>query len=157
MKLKKFLKNSDKLVILGIGNELRGDDFIGSLFARRFSKLFNESNNIMVFDGGTVPENYTGAIKKENPTEIILIDAADMGKEAGYIRIIDQTEIANYHLSTHAMPLSFLVKYLEHSTKAKIILIGIQPKELELVGNISIEIKKSMEYLVDIFLKILNK
>jgi hydrogenase 3 maturation protease len=111
----------------------------------------------MVFDGGTVPENYTGAIKKENPTEIILIDAANMEKEAGYIKIIDRTEIASYHLSTHAMPLSFLVKYLEHSTKAKIILIGIQPKELELVGNISIEIKKSMEYLVDIFLKILNK
>ncbi len=157
MKLKKFLENSDNLVILGIGNELRGDDFIGSVLARRFSKLFKESNNIMVFDGGTVPENYTGAIKKENPTEIILIDAADMGKEAGYIKIIDQTEIASYHLSTHAMPLSFLVKYLEHSTKAKIILIGIQPKELELVGNISIEIKNSMEYLVDIFLKILNK
>ncbi len=55
------------------------------------------------------------------------------------------------------MPLSFLVKYLERSTKAKIILIGIQPKELELVGNISLEIKNSMEYLVDIFLKILNK
>ncbi len=89
MKLKKFLENSDNLVILGIGNELRGDDFIGSLLARRFSKLFKESNNIMVFDGGTVPENYTGAIKKENPTEIILIDAADMGKEAGYIKIIE--------------------------------------------------------------------
>ncbi len=107
----------------------------------------------MVFDGETVPENYTGAIKKENPTEIILIDAADMGKDAGYIKIIDRTEIASYHLSTHAMPLSFLVKYLEHTTKAKIILIGIQPKELELVGTISIEVKKSMEYLSDIFLK----
>jgi hydrogenase 3 maturation protease len=157
MKLKKFLNNSDKLVILGIGNELRGDDFLGSLLARRLSKLFKEKNNIVVIDGGTVPENYTGAIKKENPDNIILIDAADMGKEPGYIRIIEHNEIANYHLSTHAMPLSFLVKYLEHSTKADIVLIGIQPKELEFVCNISMEIKKSMEYLVNIFLKILIK
>ena len=55
------------------------------------------------------------------------------------------------------MPLSFLVKYLEHSTRAEIILIGIQPKELELADNISMEIKKSMEYLVDLFTKILKK
>ncbi len=157
MKLKKFINNSDKLVILGIGNELKGDDFLGSLLARKLSNLFKEKDNIVVFDGGTVPENYTGAIKKENANVIILIDAADMGKEPGYIRIIECNEIATYHLSTHAMPLSFLVKYLEYSTKAEIVLIGIQPKELELVGNISMEIEKSMEYLVDLFLKILIK
>ena len=156
MKLKKFLKNCDKLIIVGIGNVLRGDDFLGSLIARKLAKLFTGIDSVVVFDGGSVPENYTGAIKKEDPTGIILIDAADMGKEPGYIRIVNSDEIASYHLSTHAMPLSFLVKYLEHSTRAEIVLIGIQPKELELADNISIEIKKSMKYLVHLFTKILK-
>ncbi len=155
MKLKEFFKNNDKLVILGIGNELRGDDFLGSLLARRLSELFKGRIDIVVFDGGTVPENYTGLIRKEGPTGIILLDAADIGKEPGFIKIIDRDDIASYHLSTHAMPLSFLVKYLEQFTKAEIILIGIQPKEMELADNISTEIKKSIDFLMSVFSEML--
>jgi hydrogenase 3 maturation protease len=105
---------------------------------------------VVVFDGQVVPENFTGAIKKENPSHIILIDAADMGKRPGHIKLIKKNEIAQYHISTHAMPLSFLIKYLEHSTKAQIILIGIQPKEMELVDQVSEEINISIESLVDL-------
>ncbi len=147
--LKEFLKNRGKIVVLGIGNQLRGDDFLGSLIARKLS-LALENENVVVLDGGTVPENFTGLIKKESPSHIILVDAADMGKPPGYIKIIKKDEISQYNISTHAMPLSFLIKYLEHSAKANIILIGIQPKEMELVGAVSEEINRSIECLVDI-------
>ena len=154
--LKEFLKKDNKLFILGIWNELRCDDNSWSLLVKRLAELSHGIVNVTIFDGGSVPENYTGAIKKENPTNIILIDAAEMGENPGYTRIINSDEIAKYHLSTHAMPLSFLVKYLKNSTNAEIILIGIQPKQLELSDEISIEIKKSIDYLLKIFIKILN-
>lgn len=156
MKLKKFLNCYNKLIILGIGNELRGDDFLGSLIVRRLAELFNEKTDIMVFDGGTVPENYTGAIKKADPSHIILIDAADMGEVPGYVKIVSSDKIVNYHLSTHTMPLSSLVNYLKKFTKAEVILIGIQPKTLELSDNISSEIENSVEYIINTFLKILS-
>ena len=149
--MKEFLKNNTKLVILGIGNQLRGDDFSGSLVARKLTKLLYKRDDVVVFDGGTVPENFTGTIKKENPSHIILIDAADMGRSPGYLKFIKKNEIAQYHLSTHAMPLSFLIKYLEHSTTAQIILIGIQPKEMELVDEVSADVKKGIESLVKLF------
>lgn len=154
--MKEFLKNNHKLVILGIGNELRGDDFLGSLASIKLTQLFQDRDDIVVFDGGTVPENFTGAIKKEKPTHIILLDAADMGKRPGFIKIIKKDEIAQYHLSTHAMPLSFLIKYLEDSTKAKIILIGIQPKEMELINQLSDEIGESVGLLIDLFDRLLS-
>lgn len=110
----------------------------------------------MVFDGGVVPENFTGVIKRESPSHIILIDAADMGKSPGNIRIIKKDEISKYHLSTHAMPLSFLIKYLEQTTRARIILIGIQPEEMDLANKVSLKINESIEYMVDVFCKILN-
>ena len=85
-----------------------------------------------------------------------MIDAADMGETPGHIRTIDKDEIARYHLSTHAMPLSFLMKYLERFTGAKIILIGIQPKETELSDKISKEVMESMERVVDVFIKLFS-
>lgn len=54
------------------------------------------------------------------------------------------------------MPLSFLIKYLEQTTRARIILIGIQPEEMDLVNKVSLKINESIEYVVDVFCKILN-
>jgi hydrogenase 3 maturation protease len=118
--------------------------------------LFKRIEDVMVIDGGTVPENFTGLIKKETPSHIILMDAADMGKPQGSIKIIQPSEISQYHLSTHAMPLSFLIKYLKESTKADIILIGVQPKDMELVDTLSEEVTNSIKLVIEIFQKLLN-
>jgi hydrogenase 3 maturation protease len=145
------------VVILGIGNDMRGDDGLGPEIAHRLSKKFSEDLHTAIFDGGTVPENYTGTIKKENPSHIILIDAVNMNKTPGFIKLVSKDEIADYNISTHAMPISFLINYLEHHTKAQIILIGIQPKEIDFNGKISIEVEKSLFHLTDLLEKLLTK
>jgi hydrogenase 3 maturation protease len=154
--LKRFLKNHGKIAILGIGNEIKGDDGLGSAIAKKLSELFHDDNNIFVFDGGTVPENYTGSIRKENPTHIILVDAVEMKKEPGYIRVVQKEEIANYNISTHAMPISFLIKFMETTIGGEIILIGIQPKSMELAEGISKEVEKSIAIVVNTLFKSLN-
>ncbi len=149
--MKKFLENYKKLVILGIGNEIRGDDSLGSVIAQRLSKFFDGQDDVVVLDGGTVPENYTSLIRRENPTHIILFDAVDMKKKPGFVRIVKKEEITSYNISTHAMPLSFLIKYLESTTGAKIILIGIQPKNLDITQTTSKEVEESIENVVSVF------
>ena len=149
--MKKFLEDYKKLVVLGIGNEIRGDDSLGSVIAQRLSKFFDGRGDVVVFDGGTVPENYTSLIRRENPTHIILVDAVDMKKKPGFVRIVKKEEIASYNISTHAMPLSFLIRYLESTTDAKIILMGIQPKNLDISQTISKEVEESIEDVVDVF------
>ncbi|BAW31285.1 MAG TPA: hydrogenase maturation peptidase HycI [Methanothermobacter sp.] len=144
-KLEKFLKNHEKILILTVGNELRGDDGLGPAIAKKLSK--NRKENLTVIDGGTVPENFTGKIKMEDPSHIIIIDAVEMGAEPGTIKIIKKDEIANYNISTHAMPLSFLIEYLKTHKDYKITLIGIQPKKLEFSTKISKPVKESMEKL----------
>lgn len=130
---------------------MRGDDIAGSILARSLIKLFSNREEIIVFDGGTVPENYTSAIKKENPSHIILIDAADLRKKPGSIKIIKKDEIAQYNISTHAMPLSYFITYLQHYIPAQIILIGIQPKTTEIAHEVSEEVKNSIESLLFLF------
>jgi len=152
--LNQFLKNHEKIAILGIGNELKGDDGLGPFIAKKLSNLFQNNQKFFVFDGGTVPENYTSSIRKINPTHIILIDAVEMGKEPGYIRLIDKEEIANYNISTHAMPISFLIKYMETTIGSKIILVGIQPKSMQLTEGITKEVETSIEIVINALFKL---
>ena len=134
---------------------MRGDDAVGPLIIQKLSNLFPERDHIIFFNGGTVPENYTGLIRRENPTNIIFVDAVDMKREPGYIRIVDKEEIGDYSISTHAMPLSFLIKYLESVTDADMILIGIQPKNMGMAQNVSKEVEKSVEEVAGIFSQLL--
>lgn len=154
--MKEFLKNHKKIAILGIGNEIKGDDGLGPSIAKKLSKLFQDNENIVVYDGGTVPENYTGSIRKVNPTHIILVDAVEMKKKPGYIRVVQKEEIANYNISTHAMPISFLIKFMETTIGGKIILIGVQPKSMELDEGISKEVETSINTVVNALFKLIN-
>ncbi|MEN4007137.1 MAG: hydrogenase maturation peptidase HycI [Methanobacteriaceae archaeon] len=154
--LKKFLKNHGKVVIMGIGNEIKGDDAIGPNTAWKLDELFKKNDEVLVLDGGTVPENYTNLIRKENPTHIILVDAVEMKNEPGYIRIVKKEEIADYNLSTHAMPVSFLIKFMETTIDADIILIGIQPEKIDLGEGISKEVEKSIGIVVNTLFELIN-
>lgn len=144
--LTEFLAGYKKLVILGIGNDLKGDDALGTFIAR---SLDNLRPKIVSIDGGVVPENFTGAIKKETPTHILLVDAVDMKKAPGFVRMVHKDEISNYSISTHSMPISFLINYLEMGTDAKIALIGIQPLNMELGQEMTKEVKKSATNVLD--------
>lgn len=133
---------------------MRGDDGLGSILAQKLSII--EKKNITVFDGKSVPENFTGVIKRETPSHIIILDAVEMNKEPGHIRFVMKEEIANYSVSTHAMPLSFLVKYLESTTSAEIMLLGIQPENMDLICELSPNIQESLNYVLKLFNHVLK-
>ncbi len=135
---------------------MRGDDALGSVLAREMSDLFQENKEVVVFDGKTVPENFTGSIKREKPSHVIVMDAVEMNETPGHIKFVDKEEIANYSISTHAMPLSFFIKYLESISPSEIILLGIQPKDMKLIDNISIEVQESMDYVLKLFNTVLK-
>ncbi|MDO8870457.1 MAG: hydrogenase maturation peptidase HycI [Methanobacteriaceae archaeon] len=139
-----------------IGNELRGDDGLGPLFANKFSKITKNASKVIVIDGGIVPENFTGTIRKENPSHVILIDAVEMNAAPGDMEVISKEKISQYNVSTHSMPISFLIKYLETTSSFKIILLGIQPQKMELGEEITEKVQISVNKLVDVFKNIFN-
>ncbi len=145
------------MVVLAIGNELRGDDGLGPLFAKKLSQITENSSDVVVIDGGTVPENFTGTLRKEKPTHVILIDAVEMNSNPGDIEFIEKERISQFNVSTHAMPISFLIKYLEMTSSFEIILLGIQPKKMVLGEEITLEVENSVNHLINIFKKVLDE
>jgi len=154
--LKKFVKNHKLVIFLCIGNIMRGDDAIGPIMASELDLIFEEKTDFLVINAETVPENYTGIIREKNPSHIIFIDAVEMDVNPGEIKLIPSNNIANYSVSTHAMPISFMIKYIESFTDAKIILIGIQPKNIDFSQEISDEVKNGINKLSIIIKRIFN-
>ena len=128
-------------IILCIGNPEGGDDAIGPYIAQHLKS----SNKILVINAETTPENYTSIIRKNQPNQVIVIDAIDMSLAPGEIRIVPEHMIGVMHISTHSTPLSVLINYIKTIVK-DVKLIGVQPKIFK--GSITQKVKKSGDYLI---------
>ena len=124
-----------KYLVMCIGNREGGDDAIGPYIADKIKK---EINDLVVLDCDTVPENYTSVVKQHKPTNLIIIDAVEMDLDSGEIRIVPKEKIGRMHISTHGIPISVLINYLEQYVE-NIIFIGIQPE------NMSREMSKTVQ------------
>ncbi|MCK4901723.1 MAG: hydrogenase maturation peptidase HycI [Thermoplasmatales archaeon] len=127
-----------------IGNRNGGDDAVGPYIAEKLK------DNFTVLDCGTVPENYTSIVKKQNPKNLVIIDAVEMELKPGEIRIVPKEKIGVMHISTHGIPISVLIGYLEQYVE-NIVFIGVQPEAMS--GEITASVKKSADLLVEMIKK----
>ncbi|MDR2829912.1 MAG: hydrogenase 3 maturation endopeptidase HyCI [Methanobrevibacter sp.] len=174
--LLEFIENYDKFLIFGIGNELVGDDGFGSLLIDNLKKEFSNSylkkHSVILINSGSVPENFTGEIIKENPSHILIVDAfirneqsriAEINnaqkiknKVSGSILNIDENEMSKYNFSTHSMSLSFLIKYLRDNIDFKVFILGSEAKSMNLGDNLTENIGNSLNQLQNILIKTLK-
>jgi hydrogenase 3 maturation protease len=146
------LRNAGRLFVLGVGNRRKGDDAAGSLCVRllrremavrmrpgakgaqlaRRSPVFRKglAPEVRVVDAGEAPENATGEVRKFAPTHVLIIDAAVGGHRPGTVFVVDRRKIRQEDVSTHRLPLSLLARYLEKSFGCRVILLGIEPREV---------------------------
>lgn len=138
-----------KLVLIGIGNEMQHDDGVGNAVAREFRAKRKEWLSIPC---ETVPENFLGVVQREKPRLIVIIDAANIGLEAGQFRIIPKEKLNSTAIGTHGIPLAQLVTYLEKQA-GKIIFIGVQPGRIALGEGLSKPLKEAKKRLIEILEK----
>lgn len=139
-----------RLAVVGIGNELNGDDAAGCMVARalRQEKGAGDVHNLLVMDAGVAPENITGELRAFKPSLVIFIDAADMGEAPGIVRWITMDEIDGMSASTHRMPLSMLGQYLTLELGCDIGLLGIQPASVEMRKGLSDPVQLVVENMI---------
>jgi hydrogenase 3 maturation protease len=157
--LSDFLKDYDKLLVFTIGNSLRGDDGLGPLLSDRlYDKLVKiatkSTDKVFLINTESTPENHTHEIRTLNPSHIIIIDAVEFDAKPGEMLVIHKEQIDTFNVSTHSMPISFIINYIEETIGSKIMTIGIQPKEMKLVNKVSEEVKYSVEELTDMFVEL---
>ncbi|MCX6802838.1 MAG: hydrogenase maturation protease [Candidatus Diapherotrites archaeon] len=118
-------------MLIGMGQELNGDDAIGCAIADNFSE-----RDWLAVNAGTVPENFTGMVKRERPSTLVIVDAAEMGLPAGEIRRIEKSKANSAFYSTHSIPVSQTIAQIEPYVK-EVVLIGIQPNTMQQFKRLS--------------------
>jgi hydrogenase 3 maturation protease len=139
------------LVVLGVGNRLRGDDAIGCLVCDELLKLAAPVPCLSIFDCGAAPENYIRPVADRNPERILVVDCCDFGGEPGAFRRFcrDDIEQLSYGLlSTHTLPLTLTVEMLALETGAEIELLGVQPQQMEFGTDLSPAVRAALPALV---------
>ena len=140
-----------KVVIVGIGNELRGDDGFGPYLAEGLRGRVGAK----VINSGVSLENYYNPIVKERPDVIILLDSIDFNGPIGEIAVFEKGDILKVGLSTHTMSPRFFIEYMESSIKADIILIGVKPANTSMGEGLSGDVKAAADHLSDFFMRLL--
>jgi len=152
--LKKWLRKSRKIVVLGVGNPLRGDDAVGVEIVRQLRG--RTSKRVKLLECETVPENFTSKIRKLNPTHVLIVDVAEFSKKPGTAKLLSVAKISGLAVSSHNAPLSMLADYLKHTINPKMALLGVQPKQTELGTGMSEEVKKTSKETVKMLEKLLR-
>ncbi|HSB01995.1 MAG TPA: hydrogenase 3 maturation endopeptidase HyCI [Anaerolineales bacterium] len=140
-----------RVAIAGIGNNLRSDDAAGMLIARALSerKCAADTDHLLILEAGYAPENHTGELRTFAPSLVLLIDAADMGKDPGTVAWISEEDIDGMSASTHSLPLSMLTKYLSLELGCKVMLLGLQAVSNEVGETVSAEVLQAVEEVVN--------
>ena len=137
------LPPSSRVVVLGVGSDLRSDDAAGIRVAERVALMSLPGVRAVI--GGTAPENATGEIRRIDPTHVLIVDAADLREVPGAVRLIEAEEVGGISFCTHTLPLSVLSTYLTKETACRVFILGIQPKSLAFGGGLSGEVEAAVE------------
>jgi hydrogenase 3 maturation protease len=123
--LRQRIQNAKRLALVGIGDECTPPDRLGMFAAQEMKK--ENLPGVEVFLAGTVPESITGPLRRYRPDHVLFLDAADIGARPGIIAVIEPEHIPATLVSTHVLPLSVVMEYVERETGAGVTLLGIQP------------------------------
>jgi len=119
------LLGSRRLAVVGVGDEEKPRDRLGMEAARKVDALRLEG--VTVFLAGVTPESYTGPLRQSRPDRILMFDAADWKAAPGSLRVLEAAQIESTSVSTHSLPLSVVVEYLDAIVKIPTLVVGLQP------------------------------
>lgn len=139
-----------KPVLVGIGNELNGDDGVGVAIAR---ELAGKAKKLHIFEAGTQPENFASKITALKPSHVIFVDAASLPVGRN-ISIVDEAEIGKFPAHTHYMSLGLIIKRILNKCNPKIVIIGIRPLNAEPGSALTEPVRKTADELISLFLKL---
>jgi hydrogenase 3 maturation protease len=133
-----------KIVFVGIGNELRGDDKAGLLFLKNLESTGYYNNSTFIY-AGTNPENYLEKILKVDPELVLFVDAVSCDKCEEDIFWIPGEEIMNMSISTHAFSIKMVEDYLKKQKNISILYLGIKCYDTEFGNPLTPQVKETLD------------
>ncbi|MGQ9623927.1 MAG: hydrogenase maturation protease [Candidatus Bathycorpusculaceae bacterium] len=152
--LRKWLVGAKRVVVTGIGNPIRMDDFVGVKIVHELQGKV--SSNVQLIECETVPESFMQQIIDFNPTHVLLIDAAILGLKPGESRLTSPKQLEIFPaFTTHMLPLRVFCEHITQTVKAKVALLLIEPKQTDFGEGLTKEVENAEQKIVENLLEVL--
>ena len=149
-----FGAGEKKVVLVGVGETLRGDDGVGIKIIELLEEV--PMDNVVLLNTGPVPEAFTGKVVEHRPTHVLLLDAANFQGKPGDVKLIKSSKIGGQTISTHSLPLTIFISYIEKMLGSKVLLLGVQPESIEFFTEMSPDVEKAAQEIAALLRKILG-
>jgi hydrogenase 3 maturation protease len=152
--LEKWFAGADRIVVTGIGNPIRRDDFVGVKIVQDLEGKV--SDKVHLLECETVPESFMQEIVDIKPSHVLLVDAAFLGMKSGEAQLIFPEQITDFPaITTHMLPLRIFCEYIMKTAEAKIALLLIEPENTEfgegLTASVQAAAEKTTKILLELF------
>ena len=132
--------NKRRVVVIGLGNPLMGDDGLGLAVLEELRSGSALPANVELVDGGTWGLNLLPII--EDADELILIDAIDVGEAPGTFVRLEHDRLPRYlatKISPHQVDLRDVLGLAElrGTLPADTVALGLQPESVEMRSSLS--------------------
>jgi len=147
--------NSPKrIVVIGVGNLLQKDEGIG-IHAVKALQEMQLPDNVTIIDGGTSPDILACT---RGGDKLIIVDAARAGGEPGAIYRFQPDDLIAERgaaVSVHELgvPQNLRLMLLSGNEPSKVVIIGIEPKEIEWGIELSPELEMKIPEIISVVLK----
>ena len=153
--LKTWLAGSKNIVVAGIGNPIRTDDYVGLKIVEDLKGKV--AANVLLIEAETVPESYLSDIEEFQPSHVLLIDAAVTGQKPGDSTMVPAERIADTSaVTTHLLPIRVFCEVIKQTTGSKIALLLVEPENLEFGEGLTRTLQTSANRLVKILTRLLG-
>lgn len=142
---------NDRIVVLGVGNPLMGDDGIGIEALTRLRESWVVPADVQLIDGGTWGMQLLPAF--EAADEVLILDAIEAGRPPGSIVSLGRDELPRHlrlRVSPHHVDLEDVLALLEFrgTTPARMAAVGIQPASVSWGIGLSPPVEAAVPALV---------
>jgi hydrogenase 3 maturation protease len=153
--LKTWFFGAKKIVVAGIGNPIRCDDYVGLKIVE--SLQGKVPGNVRLLECETVPESFLLDIEEYDPSHVLLIDAALLGLKRGEVRLVEPEKVVDFSaITSHVLPLKVFCEYISKTTGAKIGLLLVEPGCMEFGEGLSTEVSATAKILTKMLIKLLK-
>ena len=151
-----WLSKAERVVLAGIGNPIRMDDYVGVRIVQILrGKL---SDRVFLIECETIPEGFMQQIIDFSPTHVLLVDAALLGLKPGAYRLVEPERLtASPAFSTHMLPLRIFCDQVKETTRAKIALLLVEPEQADFGEGLTPSVEASAKEIARTLLELLQR
>ncbi|MFW6438043.1 MAG: hydrogenase maturation protease [Armatimonadota bacterium] len=142
-----------KVVLMGVGNTLRGDDAFGVTLGERIEHKIAPK----VYVTHDLPEDYAVKAADEKPDIVLVLDAIDFRGEPGEVHLVAAKDVPPTPGVTHRPSLEMMARFIELDAGAETWVLGVQPRmdALGIGDEMSEPVARALDELEQLLLELL--